>query len=138
MLFKETGGSNTSLLPPAPCQVAVETIRKSLSDARHKEAQLLQRSLSDDSQKVVDGIARARVEIEVASRPVTVGEQSLAGLETITEPMVRLRNKIIQELSDLSAQRTRTHYDAIVTELDSEAVDRFFIHHGLGRGSDAL
>jgi len=52
--------------------------------------------------------------------------------------MIQLRNKIIQELSDLSAQRTRAHYDAIVAELDPEAVDRYLIHHGLGRGGDAL
>jgi hypothetical protein len=120
-------------------QAAVAGIREDLSKARKQEAQLLQKSLTDDSQKVIDGIARARVEIEVASRRATVAEQSLAGLEGITGPMIRLRNKIVQQLRDLSAQRTRAHYDALLAaQLDPEAFDRFCIHHGLGRGENAL
>jgi len=120
-------------------QAAVAGIREDLSKACKQEAQLLQKSLSDDCQKVIDGIARARVEIEVASRRATVAEQSLAGLEEITGPMIRLRNKIVQQLSHLSAKRTRAHYDAILAVgLDPEAVDRYCIHHGLGRGENAL
>lgn len=79
------------------------------------------------------------MEIEINSRRLTVAEESLAGgLESIAQPMRQLQARLIQELANLKAQRTRTLYDAIVKELDSDATDRFCISIGLGRGPDLL
>jgi hypothetical protein len=52
--------------------------------------------------------------------------------------MRALQSRLIQELANLNAQRTRAHYDVIARELDIDAVDSFCIANGLGRGENLL
>lgn len=76
----------------------------------------------------------------MASKRITVGEQSLAaeGVEAIAKLVRELQGLLIQELADLKAERTKAHYAVISKELDSDAIDRFSIRVGLGRGPDLL
>jgi hypothetical protein len=62
-------------------------IRKSLRKAQVKEAAAVQKSLKDDSAKILDEISRARIEAETASRRITVAEQAFAaeGLTTVAQ-----------------------------------------------------
>jgi hypothetical protein len=113
---------------------SVENIRQVLTNARQEESECLQRSLLDSDPKLIDRIARSRVQIEVNSRRLTVAEESLAGgLESIAELVRQLQARLIQQLSDLMAQRTRTHYEAITQELDLDAVDTFCCRSGYPR-----
>ena len=46
--------------------------------------------------------------------------------------MRQLQAQLVQQLVTLKAQRTRTHYEVLVKELDQEAVDWFGARNGLG------
>jgi hypothetical protein len=115
-------------------------IRESLRKAQVKEAAAVQRSLRNDDAKILDEISRARLEAETASRRITVGEQAFAaeGLTTVTQLLQAGQAMLIKRISELSTERTRAHYEVLVNELDAEAIDRFAIHAGLGRGPGLL
>lgn len=114
---------------------AIVSIRESLTKARKQEEGALNDSLTDTSPRLLDKIAKSRVEIEVSSRRLAVAEQSRAGgLESIAGPIRRLQSKLIGEIAALKAKRTKAHYEAIAKELDGDSVERFCISIGLGRG----
>jgi hypothetical protein len=48
--------------------------------------------------------------------------------------MRQLQARLIQEIANLRARRTKAHYEVITRELDADALDHFSIHSGLGRG----
>jgi hypothetical protein len=111
----------------------ITALEQALSQARKAEADCLKRSLTDDDPKVVKRIAEARVEIEVASRRLTFSQQSLPGsLEDVVVLMRQLQARLVQQLSDLKAERTKAHYAVLSAELDSEAVAWFSARRGLG------
>lgn len=67
----------------------------------------------------------------------TSGEESLGGgLEPISGLIRQLQQLLIEQIANLTAERTKVHHEALAKELDLEALDRYFIQHGLGQ--DAL
>jgi hypothetical protein len=111
-------------------QAAIASIRESLSKARKQEADAPSDSLTDTSPKLIDKIAKSRV-----SRQLTVAEESLAGgLEFVAQPMRQLQARLIRELANLKAKRTKAHYEILTRGLDADAVTRFCVSLGLGRG----
>jgi hypothetical protein len=112
---------------------SITALEQALAKARRTEADCLKQSLTDDDPKVLKHIGEARVEIEVVSRRLTFSQQSLPGsLEDVVAPMRQLQARLVQQLSDLKAERTKAHYAVLSAELDSEAVAWFSARHGLG------
>jgi len=112
---------------------SIEGLERALTEARQSEALYLKQSLTDDDPRLVRKIAESRTAIEVDSRRSTFSQQSLSGsLADVVALMRQLQAQLVQQLVTLKAQRTRTHYEVLVKELDQEAVDWFGARNGLG------
>ena len=91
-------------------EASADKIREALSKARREEAEALKASLSSDDPKLLDRLIKSRAQIEVNSMRVTAAEKARGGgLGEIAKLILQLQGRIIQELSDLKAERTKAH-----------------------------